>query len=122
MATPYGTQAGGHTMSMTYDLHGATDDNIAGCETCHALVEDFGFNDVQATVQAQLDELATLLRAKGIMAAAPSTSSKTGSFPANLAAAFINWQTVTEDKSLGIHNPTYVIGVLNNTIETVKGM
>ncbi len=119
MAKPFGAQAGGHTFAMTYDYHGATLDNVAGCMTsgCHSSVTDFGKAGVQDDVQAKLDQLADLLRSIGIMAAAPSVSSVAGTWPANVAAAFINWQVITEDKSLGIHNPSYVPAVLQNTIE-----
>jgi hypothetical protein len=122
MAQPFGAQAGGHTMAMTYEYHGAEVDNVAGCMTsgCHSSVEDFGKFGVQDDVTAKLDELATLLRAKGIMAAAPSVSSVSGTFPADVAAAFVNWQTIFEDKSLGIHNPPYVLGILQGSIDAMN--
>lgn len=122
MATAFGAQAGGHTFNMSYDYHGATVDNVAGCMTsgCHSSVTDFSKGGVQADVKAKLDELAGLLRTKGIMAAAPSVSSVSGSFPGSVAAAFVNWQVINEDKSLGIHNPDYVLAILTNTIAEMK--
>ncbi len=119
MATPInGAQAGGHSLNMAAD----GDDNVNGCNSsgCHSTVEDFNKYGVQADVQGKLDQLATLLRAKGIMAAAPSVSSVAGTWPANVAAAFLNWQMITEDKSLGIHNPPYVLDVLQNTIQAMQ--
>jgi hypothetical protein len=123
MAMPFGAQAGGHTMAMTYDYHGSEEDNVAGCMSagCHSAgsVVDFDKFGDQTEVQSRLDALATLLRAKGIMAAAPSTSSVAGTWPANVAAAFVNWQTINEDKSLGIHNPPYVLGILQASIDAM---
>jgi len=122
MAQPFGAQAGGHTFAMTYEYHGSEEDNVAGCMTsgCHSSVEDFGKFGVQDEVEAKLDEHADLLRAKGIMAAAPSVSSVSGTYPAEVAAAFVNWQTIYEDKSLGIHNPPYVLGILQGSIDAMN--
>jgi len=124
MAQPFGAQAGGHTMAMTYEYHGSEEDNVAGCMTsgCHSAgsVEDFDKFGDQTEVQSRLDALATLLRAKGIMAAAPSTSSVPGTYPADVAAAFINFQTINEDKSLGIHNPPYILGILQGSIDAMQ--
>ena len=54
------------------------------------------------------------------MAAAPSVSSKSGTFSGDVAAAFVNWQLISEDKSEGIHNPPYVTKILQNTIEKMN--
>jgi hypothetical protein len=120
MAAGYGNEGGGHTLNMEYDSHGTITQNTAGCQTsgCHSSLTD-GFNEghIQSQVQTQLDSLAVLLRKAGIMAAAPSVSSKSGSYSGDVAAAFINWQILSEDKSLGVHNPPYVTRVLQNTIE-----
>jgi hypothetical protein len=119
MATAFGSQAGGHTFNMTYDYHGTEEENVAGCMSagCHSSVDSFGKWGVQAEAEWKLDELAGLLRTIGIMAAEPSVSSVPGTWPADVAAAFLNWQTIYEDKSTGLHNPPYVLGVLQNTIE-----
>jgi hypothetical protein len=120
MAAGYGNEGGGHTLNMEYDSHGTIVQNTKGCLTsgCHTTMPD-GFNEghIQSQVTTQLDSLAVLLRKAGIMAAAPSVSSKSGSFSGDVAAAFINWQLISEDKSEGVHNPTYVTHVLQNTIE-----
>ena len=47
------------------------------------------------------------------------TAQKNGTFPANVAAAYVNYQLIEEDRSLGVHNPNYVIGVLKNTIAKI---
>ena len=43
-----------------------------------------------------------------------------GTYSANLAAAFANWQLFAEDRSLGLHNPAYVRAVLTNTLEAIS--
>jgi len=121
MATAYGAQSGGHTWKMAYDYHGNMEDNVAGCNTgaCHdGDVDDFEYEDVQAEVEGLLADLATELQRVGIMRA--DHYANTGTWAANLAAAFINWQMLEEDRSLGIHSPRYVPRVLQNTIEMVQ--
>lgn len=118
MAAGYGNEGGGHTLNMEYDRHGTIVENTTGCLSvgCHTSISDFNDGNIQGQTQVQLDSLAVLLRKAGIMAAAPSVSSRSGTYPADVAAAFVNWQLISEDKSLGIHNPPYVAGVLRNTI------
>ena len=122
MAAAYGAQAGGHTWSMAYEYHGSERGNYAGCNSgeCHdGDVDTFDYDDVQTEVEELLAELAVELKRVGIMRAA-DTYATTGTWNANLAAAFINWQMFEEDRSLGIHSPRYVPRVLTNTIEVVQ--
>lgn len=118
MAAGYGDSGGGHTLNMLYDRHGSIRENLTGClqAGCHNSLDGFNDGNIQGQVEAQLDSLATLLRKAGIMAAAPSVSSRSGTYSGDVAAAFANWQLINEDKSLGIHNPPYVVGILRNTI------
>ncbi len=120
MAKAYGDQAGGHTWNMTYTLHGSVVDNTAGCQTCHAIITDFDYADVQATVQADLDSLEVLLKSRGILDSAGTVV--TGTFSSDLTAAYLNWSMFTEDRSMGVHNPPYVMSVLQNTIDAVNNM
>ena len=36
------------------------------------------------------------------------------------AQAFYNWIGLTEDRSLGVHNPRYVEALLSNSIEALS--
>lgn len=119
MGQAFGEQAGGHTFKMSYEAYGSERPNLAGCRSCHQTITTFDYNDLQTDVQALLDELATELRRVGVMRAT-STYANTGSFPADVAAAFANWQMIFADQSLGVHNPNYVKGILNATIAKVK--
>lgn len=118
MAAGYGDSGGGHTFNMIYDRHGSLRENTTGCLTigCHTSMDGFDEGHIQSQTQTQLDSLAVLLRKAGIMAPAPSTSSRGGTYSGDVAAAYVNWQLISEDKSLGIHNPPYVAGILRNTI------
>lgn len=123
MATPYGAQAGGHTWFMSYDYHGHTTDNVAGCQTCHKSADDFNYmSDVPTQVAALLGSVETELLRLGIKAAPGTVYAVKGTYAPELAGAFLNWQMFTEDRSMGLHNPPYVIRVLTNTLETLKAM
>jgi len=117
MADPFGAQAGGHTMNISYDYHGSTEVNLAGCMACHtdedALVENT--EELQAEIAALLAELKVKLDAAGITAEG-SDSSIPGTYPVAVAGACLNYKALTEDRSLGVHNPTYIKKVLENTI------
>jgi hypothetical protein len=121
MAEPYGVQSGGHTMFMGYEYHGAVELNINGCIACHSDEESLIANteELQIEVQTLLDELKVLLDAAGITAEG-SDSSIPGTYPADVAAACLNYKALTEDRSLGIHNPTYIKKTLQNSIAALQ--
>lgn len=119
MADPFGAQAGGHTWAMSYLYHGHVEDLVAGCQGCHSSADDFEYRGVQEDVQVKLDSLRTLLRTIGIVEA-DSDYRVPGTWPANVAAAAINFQMILEDRSLGIHNPPYVLDLLDQSIEEMQ--
>lgn len=121
MAEPYGVQSGGHTMYMGYEYHGSVELNLAGCVACHSDEESLLENteELQIEVQGLLDELKALLDAAGITAEG-SDSSIPGTYSADVAAACLNYKAITEDRSLGIHNPTYIKKTLENSIAALQ--
>jgi hypothetical protein len=118
MADPYGAQAGGHTWAMTYEYHGGDEDLTAGCEGCHSSIEDFGLYGLQDAVQAKMDQLQALLLAEGILGA--DGYRVPGTWPANVAAAALVYQSVLKDGSNGIHNPPYVKAQLDGAIAALQ--
>jgi hypothetical protein len=126
MATSQGNgDGGGHTWRMEYELEGTASENIAGCNQagCHKTVTSFDHNGVQTEIDGLLAQLRTELIRLGVKTATTDPSdiyAKAGTFPGDVAAAFINYQLITEDKSHGIHNPPYVRNVLKNTIAKMK--
>ena len=121
MAAAYGTQAGGHTMKMGYDYHGTLEKNLAGCLDCHTDATELEtiWDETQEEVEALIIELRTILTEKGVYNPADGLA-KPGTYKANYAAAYINYQLIEEDRSKGVHNPGYVIGILKNTIAKIK--
>lgn len=123
MTSAAGTQAanevGGHTFTLRYGQNGANE-LVKACTQCHFHTNTTSFNDrnAQAYTKAQMDELKGLLMAEGIMRA--DGYAIPGTFPADVAAAFLNHRLFYYDGSYGVHHPQYTFAVLNNTIERMK--
>lgn len=127
MAEAEAVATGGHTFNVAEQNEDGTtgDISLAGCMECHTdgnALED----EIEATqheVEGLLAELQALLEAAGMMddgSHGHAGYAVAGTQPANLAAAFVNWQLIEEDRSKGVHNPKYVIGILKNTIAKIK--
>jgi hypothetical protein len=142
-------KVGGHTFNMTYNAvttNGATlvtntVDRVDVCVQCHGPISSFNFlcedfEDIgviegpQTAVQNLLNKLSTLLPnstyqansnnyvADGLVKT--SISVKTNWPPKFLMAAY-NWQFVSEDGSLGVHNTPYAVGLLKASIANLTG-
>lgn len=116
----------GHSMAMTWDFHGENYNWPASCKVCH--VDDGGLDlgdlvaDISDEVESLLDELYTILVAEGIMYPVDGDNAllmMPGVFSTSLTAAHVNYSACLEDKSMGFHNPEYMIAVLENTIESI---
>lgn len=110
---------------MAGDAHSAegfhkftpTTDSCVG-SGCHFSMND-GFRD-QDVVAALMTQLQTLLIGEGILVDETSHYGTPGTYDQDVIAAFLNWFMLNEDGSLGVHNPYYVIDVLNNTIAMLE--
>lgn len=125
MAPANGNDAGGHTWSMEYDYHGTETFNYNACSTCHtdktatlALMET-----LQDEVETKLEQLRVLLDDPAVDIYDPSNGRNlTGTFTDDIAGAYINWQLILEDKSMGFHNPSYVRAILDNSIAAMDAI
>jgi hypothetical protein len=148
LGDPAFLHAGGHTFSMTYSMvstNGGTlvtnsYDKVDVCVQCHGPIDSFDMvrgdyngdgvtEGVQTEVQHLLDKLSTLLPnstyqsngnyvADGIVKT--SVSYKTN-WPAKFLKAGYNWQFVTMDGSLGVHNAPFAVGLLKASIADLTG-
>ena len=118
MATPYGVQAGGHTMKMGYEYHGHLTPNTAGCESCHSGIESFDVNGTQTEVEELLAELKVLLLAEELVDETDHTVP--GTYSADNTGCLMNYLMCLEDRSDGVHNPKYVKALLTNSIEALE--
>jgi hypothetical protein len=115
---------GSHSLNMVDPVTG--DDNVSACAPCHGttgtkfsdkkfyvngnadLDGDGVANGLQIEVQGLLDRIATYL---------PNTNGPDSTWTLLEAEAYFNWDMVTEDKSLGIHNPQYIYSLLAVTLQ-----
>lgn len=122
----YFTKVGNHTFNPSWD--GGTPDNPAddvklttACAQCHGTTTTFDFprqdfdgdgaiEGVQTEVHGLLDELGNLLPPEG-----PDVVTSASYTRAQLKAAF-NWKFVKNDGSYGVHNLSYAVGLLKESI------
>lgn len=121
MAEAYGGQAGGHQFGITYEYHGHDVVNLAGCLACHTDEDmlELVMEATQTLIAGKLVELKLLLDAAGITEDG-SDSSIPGTYAAEVAGACLNYKAITEDRSLGVHNPTYIRDVLQYSIDALQ--
>jgi len=123
MAEAFGRQAGGHTMSVAYEYHSATEPNTAGClvSGCHgdedALIEDM--EDWEDEFEEKMDQIRDNLVAGGYMDSTYAINTD-ATFPADVARALYNYKFLEEDKSNGIHNPTFASSLLDGSISATE--
>jgi nitrate reductase cytochrome c-type subunit len=139
---PAFTLAGGHSMEMHYtNRSGVNVDVTYVCAQCHGAITNFNFpvpdyvgygysQGVQTQVQILLNQLSMLLPPSGYQAnpsnyvadglvKSPSTQTN---WPTQFLQAAYNWQFVSSDGSLGIHNAFYAIGLLKASIANLTGV
>ena len=134
-ATPLNpeTSVGGHTFSM---VNGLGEDNVEACTDCHGNVgtdfdqkklylngsADLDKNGVaeglQLEVEGLLHQLAMLLPPVG----QPTVGSIDSSFTLDMAGALFNYTQIEEDRSMGMHNPRYTVGLLYLSIGKLGGI
>ena len=120
---------GSHSLNMVDPKTGH--DNVAACAPCHGTSVGTSFDQklfyvngnadldgngkaegLQIEVQGLLDRIAKLLPPLG-----STTVTVDSSYTLVQAEAAYNWDMVTEDRSLGIHNPEYVYSLLAVTLQ-----
>ncbi|MRR21113.1 collagen-like protein [bacterium] len=117
MSTPYGYTAGGHNMGIMYDSHGTETMLKTGCTTCHTNAANLTsmIASLTSDVEEKMADLEAQLIAAGIYN--PTTGlANTGTFKANAVLAYLNYNTIKEDRSNGVHNPQYIEVLLENSI------
>ena len=123
MSTPYGYQAGGHNMGVWYDSHGTETMLKTGCTTCHTNSTTLSTLIASLTVEIE-DKMSTLeaqLIAAGIYNTDTELANK-GTFKANAVLAYLNFNTIKEDRSNGVHNPGYIKTLLDNSIAAMEAL
>jgi hypothetical protein len=96
--------------------------SVDACSECHEGVENFDINGVQTEVQGMIDELGDLLVAAEVLSEnGPDGHPTVTEAPENVGIALYNWLYVAhEDKSLGVHNPTYTKALLQAGLDAMN--
>lgn len=117
MSAPYGYLAGGHNMGVWYESNGAETMLKTGCTTCHTNATTLTgmINTLTNDITSKMGTLEAQLIAAGIYNPATGLA-KTGTFKANAVLAYLNFNTIKEDRSNGTHNPQYIRVLLDNSI------
>jgi hypothetical protein len=134
-ATPATTNAGfllvgGHTFSVIYTNGPTNIEYTAACQQCHGAITSFNLvredyngdgiiEGVQTEVQHLLDQLAVLLPPVGQAKSALAIDSTWNK--QQLRAAY-NYEFVWEDRSHGVHNTAYAVGLLKASIADLTGV
>jgi hypothetical protein len=112
-----GNLTGGHTFNIDSEEEGL---NVSGCAECHTEDEAVALlEELQPEIQGLLDTLEGLLITEGIYEPATELAVK-GDYTNRVAGAFFNYMFIKEDKSLGVHNPTFAITLLENSIASLQ--
>lgn len=123
-----GYKIGGHSFNM---IDEETESDLSGlCEECHDNADGYDFvnsDDIdydhdgevegyQTEVEGLLDSLGTLLLAADLIDDTDHPNSGTID-DADVAGALYNFLIIHEDRSEGIHNFKYIVGLLESSIE-----
>jgi hypothetical protein len=122
MVDAMGDRAGGHVFTLRYGTDGATE-LVRACTQCHSTATSFNYRGFEGEAKQLIGTLRALLIKEGILdttRSAYSDYAQVGSFDGDVVAAFINYKMITEDGSLALHNPGYVVAVLRNTIHAMQ--
>lgn len=113
---------GGHSFNMAYLEEGEDEEtlNTAACYKCHGTLDDFDKDDVQSDIEELLADLGLLLETAGLIHDGHPIEDRVVS-SADSAGAIWNYLIVEEDRSHGIHNPDYMIGLLESSIAFMNG-
>jgi hypothetical protein len=127
------SSVGGHTFSM---VDGVGNDNVKACANCHG---NFGTNfsdkklyingsadldrngvaeGLQIEVEGLLNQVAMLLPPVG----QPTIAAIDSSWTLDQAGALFNYTQIEEDRSMGMHNPRYTVGLLYLSIGKLGGI
>jgi len=128
MKTTSQNVVGGHSFNMAYDTEGGEILNTAACAKCHGEIDDFSEVGVGTGLsQDDVDGLITDLQDRLVTANLITVGAGDGVTPnsittsADSAGAVYNLLLAKNDRSEGVHNPKYIAGLLQSSIDFITG-
>jgi len=91
--------------------------DLDACKVCHEGATDFDVEDVQTDVASKLAELKTALTNASLLDG--DGYPVPGTYGIDTVGIIYNYKTVQEDRSMGVHNPPYILALLQNSIEAL---
>lgn len=125
-----GYMVGGHSFSMIDEETGSS--LVLVCDSCHVGAESYDFTadddydhdgdteGFQSEMEGLLDSLRTILIAAELLDE-DSDEPTSGTVDAGTAGAIYNFLIVEEDRSEGVHNFKYEVGLIQSAIEYMNG-
>jgi hypothetical protein len=123
---PGSGMAGGHTFGMEFEYHGAMEINSAGCTTCHDGWDDEAateyVEDAMAEFDVKLATLKALLMEAGWLDDSNYVVTDNAPTDADSRGAILNYNTLREDRSGGIHNFSYAKEAIDASIAYMEAL
>jgi hypothetical protein len=119
MSPSIGVALGGHTMNMTGLVEGEEAENLVGCNvsTCHdGAVDALDFEGAQTNISLVLDSLGEALYDAGLVDSTHTPIQDLIVKSKDSVGALYNFAFVEEDRSEGIHNTAYAMGLLRSSL------
>lgn len=128
MKTTLQNVVGGHSFNMEYSLGAGEVLNTAACVKCHDEIGDFsdvgvaeeGFS-VQDSVDVLIGRLEGILVANNLISSTGDKLPESVTTSADSAGAVWNLLMAREDRSHGVHNARYIMGLLESSIAYMQG-
>lgn len=118
--THIGYKIGGHSFNMEDE---ETGENLVGvCQTCHPDAEDYNYDGIHDEVEELLHDLEMLLYNAEIIDEDGEPIADIIVPDKNVVGALWNFLLVEEDRSHGVHNPAYIIDLLESSIAYMEGL
>jgi hypothetical protein len=113
-------KVGGHSFMLSYnDETNAVIHLTETCKSCHGEIEDFNFGgadyDQDGTVEGVQKEVSDMMEELAQLLDEGDYSEESGN------KANYNLAMITDDGSLGVHNPKYTAALLRSSLDDLKG-
>ncbi len=122
MSPSLGNAVGGHTWRMAEETFEGEEQNLSGCNKplCHAgEVEDLNFEYAQDSTNTYFDALGEALLAADLLDSTYAPKADKIVKHRDSTGAVYNYMFIKEDRSEGIHNTEYALGLLKSALNYI---
>ena len=105
-----GNTLGGHTLLMT----SGTTENVAACQPCHGTQSSFNIHGRQAEIIGKYQALKVKLAEANMLDTVNMVLFAPKYYKQKALAVYWNFMMVDADRSMGVHNYLYTLGILDD--------